>query len=253
MALAGIGPYTASAIMAIGYNEPYVVVDGNVERVLARLADLDVPVKNREVHGHLQSLLLELLPAGQSRNFNQSLMEFGALVCRPKGALCTSCPFQSSCLSFKRGTVDLRPVRPVRKKTVLIEMSCGIVQRDGRLFIQKRETDDVWGNLWEFPGGRLEPGETPEQAVVREFFEETEWQVCNPVRIGSVLHSYMHYRVTLHGFFCDFAPGNSQNPVLHAAQEYRWVACEELADFAFPAGHRKLIERYLNSQYIVKM
>ncbi len=246
LGLPGIGPYTASAIMAIGYNESHVVVDGNVERLLARLVDLDVPVKNKGVHGQIQAELLALLPHGQARYFNQGLMEFGALVCSPKGYRCGSCPFRPYCLSDRRGTVDLRPVSLTRKKPVAIEMACGVIRRGNQFFIQKREADDVWGNLWEFPGGRLEKGETPAQAVMREFQEETEWQIDNLVEIGSVQHSYMHYRVTLYGFFCDLKVGSSKEPILHAAQDCKWVTRAGLAEFAFPAGHRKLISAYLN-------
>ncbi|MDA3970701.1 MAG: NUDIX domain-containing protein [Desulfobulbaceae bacterium] len=87
----------------------------------------------------------------------------------------------------------------------------------------------MWANLfWEFPGGRLQSGESPEHAVVREFQEETEWQVENLVAIGAVKHTYMHYRVTLYGFFCDLAAGNADKPVLHAAQEWRWVSLVNL-------------------------
>ena len=245
LSLAGIGPYTANAIMAIGYNKDYVVVDGNVERLMARLVDLETPVKNKETHAEIQAVFLELLPSGEARNFNQAMMEFGALVCRPKGALCGVCPFQQYCLSFKRGTVDLRPVRLARKKPIAIAMACGVVLRDGKWFIQKREQDDVWAGLWEFPGGRIEKGETPEQAVVREFEEETEWQIINVVKIGSVQHSYMHYRVTLHGFFCELDSESPANPILHAAQDCRWVTVDELGEYGFPAGHRKLIKEYL--------
>lgn len=243
--LPGIGPYTANAIMAISYNEPYMVVDGNVERLLARLLDIETPVKNKGVHANIQQALLGILPQGQARNFNQALMEFGALVCRPKGYLCGICPLQPHCLSFKRGTIDLRPVPVAKKKSVAIEMACGVVARDGKWFIQKREEGDVWAGLWEFPGGRVEKGETPEQAVVREFQEETEWKIGRLVKIGSVKHSYMHYRVTLHGFFCELLDGNPEDPVLHAAQDCRWVTIDELTGFGFPAGHRKLIKKYL--------
>jgi A/G-specific adenine glycosylase len=100
LALPCIGPYTASAIMAIGYNESHVVVDSNVERLLARLADLKTPVKTKTIHAQIQVLLQELLPEGQARrDFNQALMEFGALVCRSKGYVCGVCSFQGDCLS----------------------------------------------------------------------------------------------------------------------------------------------------------
>ncbi|MEN8258895.1 MAG: NUDIX domain-containing protein, partial [Thermodesulfobacteriota bacterium] len=182
----------------------------------------------------------ELLPENQARHFNQALMEFGALVCKPGIPSCGICPFQDGCQALKVGTVGERPVLPARKKTIFITMACGLVQRQDKFLIQKRRGDDVWANLWEFPGGCLEAGETPEQAVVREYMEETELAVAPGEKIATVQHSYMNYRVTLHGFFCDLLTGQAE-PILHAAQAARWVEKAELTDYAFPSGHRKLI------------
>ncbi len=238
--LPGIGPYTASAIMAIAFNRPYTVLDANVERLFARLLDLSTPVKDKETITLIRSRLEDLLPQNQARAFNQALMEFGALVCKPGIPNCGMCPFQEGCQALGAGTIGERPVLPKRKKTVLINMACGLVRRQGKVLIQKRRADDVWANLWEFPGGCLEEGESPEQAVVREYLEETELRVAPMEKIATVQHSYMNYRVTLHGFFCDLL-SRQDDPALHAAQEARWVEMEELGKYAFPAGHRKLI------------
>ena len=113
--------------------------------------------------------------------------------------------------------------------------------RNGRVFIQKRPDYGVWASLWEFPGGCLEEGESPEQGLLREFAEETELRVRITEKIGVVRHGYITNRVTLHGFFCKAEEGGE--PHLHAASEGRWVSPSELADYAFPAGHRKLLER----------
>jgi A/G-specific adenine glycosylase len=238
--LPGIGPYTASAIMAIAFNRPYTVLDANVERFFARLLDLSTPVKVKETIALIRNQVEGLLPADQPRAFNQALMEFGALVCKPGIPNCGSCPFQEGCRALQAGTVGDRPVLPKRKETILIKMACGLVRRNGRFLIQKRHADDVWANLWEFPGGRLKEGESPEQAMIREYMEETELAVIPVQKIATVRHSYMNYRVTLHGFFCDLLPDQGE-PILHVAQEARWVEMEELAHYAFPSGHRKLI------------
>jgi A/G-specific adenine glycosylase len=120
-------------------------------------------------------------------------------------------------------------------------MATGVLNRRGKIFIQQRLADDVWGSLWEFPGGRLKPDETPEEAVVREFEEETGFQVEVTAEIQTVIHHYMRYKVTLHGFSCSLIEDCTE-PVLQAAQDFRWVSLHELADYGFPAGHRKLID-----------
>jgi A/G-specific adenine glycosylase len=124
-------------------------------------------------------------------------------------------------------------------------MATAILIHQGRILIQKRKSKGVWANLWEFPGGRLEQGETPEMALVREYMEETELAVGNLKKIITVQHSYTIYRVTLHCYCCSLLAGRSE-PVLHTAQEYRWVKPGELSDYAFPSGHRKFIRHLQN-------
>lgn len=243
--LPGIGRYTAGAIMSLAFNEPFPVVDANVERLLARLDDIDSPIKEAANQRFLWQRVRELIPAGQARPFNQALMELGALVCTPRNPDCSSCPLRPRCRALRGHTVDKRPVLKEKQPSVRIEMATGILLRKGKIFIQKRPAAGVWPNLWEFPGGRLEPGESPEAALIREYREETEWEIDALEKLRIVRHSYTRYRVTLHGYCCRLAPGSGA-PVLHAAQEYRWVEPTELANFAFPTGHRQLIEADLD-------
>lgn len=239
--LPGIGRYTAGAIMSIAFNKDYPLVDANVARILARLYDLNRPVKEKKIRDFIWEKVGRLLPRGRSRQFNQALMELGALICLARNPRCSICPLVRYCKAFRLGLVADRPVLPEPPKTVFIEMATGILRHNGKIYIQKRKPGGVWANLWEFPGGRLEPGETPEMALIREFQEETGLRVTELVGITTVQHSYTIYRVTLHGFFCSLVGARIQ-PVLHTAQEYRWVTPTELAEYAFPAGHRKLIQ-----------
>lgn len=239
LSLPGIGPYTASAIASIAYNLDYPVVDANVERVFSRLFDIDSPVKEKEAQKRVKELSIRLLPKGHSREFNQALMDFGGLLCTPKKPQCTICPLASECLGLLRGVVHERPIPLKGKKILPIEMVTGIVVHDQRVFIQKRLAHDIWGGLWEFPGGRVEEGETAENAVCREYLEETELQVEVNEKITTVIHHYTRYKVILHCYLCSLT--GDATPVLHAAQEAKWVAPEKLDEYGFPAGHRKLL------------
>lgn len=242
LALPGIGPYTAAAILSIAFNKPYPLLDANVERLFARLLDIDQPVKQAAVQAKFHGLAKLLLPEGKERMFNQALMEFGALVCRPKNPDCSNCPLTDNCLACQHHTADKRPVVRKKEKKVEIIMACGIIVHNGLYYIQQRLADDVWGSLWEFPGGRLKQGETPEQAARREIREETEFAVQQLRPFATVVHHYTKYRVTLHSFICSL-PDAQLEPVLHAAVQYCWVDCLSLRDFPYPAGHRKLVER----------
>jgi len=245
--LPGIGKYTAGAVMSIAFNKEYVVVDANIERVFARMFDISAPPKEKRTHAYISKKAGELMPTGKAREYNQALMELGALVCLPKNPRCRICPVSNHCLALKKNTVAQRPVPAKPSRTVFIEMATGILKRNGMILIQKRKSHGVWANLWEFPGGRLEPGETPEMALVREYAEETELKIDGLDKIISVQHSYTIYRVTLHCYFCHLEDDRLE-PVLHGAQEYRWVKPEVLSDYAFPAGHRKLI-RFLKDNH----
>jgi A/G-specific adenine glycosylase len=239
--LPGIGEYTAGAIMSLAFNEKYPVVDANVERLFARLFNIDGPVKESANRTLIWQLARELTPGHAPRNFNQALMELGALVCRPKNPDCGQCPLNTLCESMQIGIVAERPFTPPGKRIIRIEMATGVLQHKGKFFIQKRPVKGVWANLWEFPGGRIEPHETPEAAVAREFYEETELSINLLHKIGVVKHSYTRYRVRLHCYACRLQNSKS-DPCLHAAQEYRWATGTALDEFAFPAPHRRLIE-----------
>ncbi len=258
LTLPGIGPYTAGAIASIAYNLPTPLVDANIARLFSRLFNIDIPLK--QAGALLWQKAKEVVPLTNARSFNQGLMELGALVCTPKNPDCHRCPLLRFCIAHQNGLIDQRPIHQKGKKQRLIEMATGILSySQGRhapnlLFIQQRLIDDVWGCLWEFPGGKLKTGESPEQALVREFLEETGFSVHITGKITRTIHHYTCYKVILHCFHCSFEhspdiPDRRElesalpsPPILTAAQQYRWVSFRELSQFAFPAGHRKLIE-----------
>jgi A/G-specific adenine glycosylase len=244
-ALPGIGPYTARAIASIAFGQDVCVVDANVERVISRLYDIALPVKSRQARDEIERHGADLLPEGRARDFNQALMEFGSLVCSPRNPACAGCPLADCCLARKNGVQEERPVIVKAPSPIYISMATGVLINDGRILTQKRRADDVWGNLWEFPGGVVENGETPDQAVVREYLEETGLIVNHPVPIATFKHSYTRYRVTLHAFSVTLlsSPGEL---ALQAAQEHRWACWSEITKLAFPAGHRKLVHHLRN-------
>ena len=238
--LPGIGEYTAGAIASIAFNQPYPAVDANVMRIFSRICDIDVPLTLHGVRTFITESVRSLTPTDSPRLFCQALMELGALVCAKKPD-CPACPLSGYCEAYRLGTVTKRPKQKMKTTYSYLEMSTGIMMRDGLVFIQKRPPYGVWGGLWEFPGGCLEPGETPEQALVREVMEETELPVNAGDKVAVIRHSYTTCRVTMNAFYCDILD-REKEPVLHAAVEGKWVSPKETANYAFPAGHRKLLD-----------
>lgn len=241
--LPGIGEYSAGAIASVAFNLPVPAVDANVERIFSRLCDIDTPLKSANAKRFIRDKVMELMPEGKARLFNQALMEFGALVCSKKPD-CTRCPVPEFCEAKRLGVQNERPAPGKKAEYSTLDVVTGLLCRDGKIFIQKRPEFGVWAGLWEFPGGCMEPGETPEEALYREFMEETELAVSITGKIGVVRHSYTTCRVTLHGFFCTASglDSGTASMTLHAASKGKWVSPLELQDFAFPAGSRKLLD-----------
>lgn len=239
--LPGIGPYTAAAISSIAFNADIPVVDANVERVFARVFDIDKPLKSKGVHENITFIANQLLSHGEARDFNQALMDLGGLICTPKNPDCAICPIARYCLAHQGDFVADRPIKKEPQKVIQIEMATGLLVKNGHIFIQQRHENDIWGGLWEFPGGRLKEQENPEDAVVREYFEETRFKVEICTKITTVVHFYTKYRVVLHCYQCHLLQ-ESLLPDLQAAQAYHWVKEDQLDNYGFPAGHRKLIE-----------
>jgi A/G-specific adenine glycosylase len=245
LALPGIGAYSAAAIASTAFGQHVACVDGNVERVLARVFDIDTPVRLAPARGLIRKLAQDLLPAGQAGDFNQAVMELGALICRKK-ALCRDCPLTGLCAARRLGIVDKRPAPGRKAERTHAVVAAGVLRLHERVFVQRRLPDDrVWAGLWEFPGGLVEPGERPVDAVVREFREEVEFAVEVVRPLGIIRHSYTTYRITLHCFelrlvqACAVPPV----PVLHAACDWRWASPEEVGALPLPAAHRKLADQ----------
>lgn len=238
--LPGIGRYTAGAIMSLAFNREYPVVDGNVERVFARWFNLEKPVKAKESQTFIVEMARALIPRGKARDFNQALMELGAVVCVPKNPQCQNCPVRMFCASERLGVVDQRPVPGSRRTLVPVEVVLGVLVHGRRVLIQKRPDAGLMGGLWEFPGGKLHNGESPEQALGREFHEELRVDV-DPIRkLAVIRHQYTSFRVVLHCYLCRFHE-RPQPITLSAAVDCRWVTADELNQFPFPAANRKLI------------
>ena len=244
-ALPGIGPYTTAAIASIAFNLPVACIDANVERVIARVFDVDSPVKSGPAAARIAELARRLLPEGEARRHNQAMMELGALVCGKKPR-CGQCPLARFCTALHLGIVHERPVPGKKAEITPIEVVTGVLSSHDRVFVQKRLPQGAWGGLWEFPGGRVEPGEAPEQAVVREFAEETGFTVRVTAPLGIIRHGYTTYRVRLHCFalelITDATPQPPEPPVLTAATACRWLERGELESLAMPAAHRKLAD-----------
>ncbi|MFL1894656.1 A/G-specific adenine glycosylase [Aquimarina sp. 2-A2] len=150
--LKGVGDYTASAIASICYNEVVPVIDGNVYRVLSRVFGLDTPINSSPALKEFKSLASQLIDVSQPATFNQAMMEFGAIQCKPQSPDCTICPFADRCFALKHAKVSELPVK-LKKATIKKRYFNYFVVRlpDNTLLIQQRKNVGIWEGLYEFP------------------------------------------------------------------------------------------------------
>ncbi len=237
--LKGIGPYTAAAVLSIAYERPHAVLDGNVTRVLSRVFAVDEDATTTAAQNALRDLANDLIDDEQPGDFNQAMMELGALVCTPSTPLCDRCPLQDVCRAHEAGTEEDYPITPESDPVPHHDIAVGLVFDDDHLLIQRRPDEGLLGGLWEFPGGKQEDAESLETACRRELKEELGIDVSIDDHFYTLSHAYSHFKITLHAFRCHISSGT---PEAREEQPFKWVHVSELDDYAFPRANRRLIE-----------
>lgn len=165
--LPGIGDYTANAVRAIAYDLPANVVDGNVERVMARIFAFEQPINLPANKTQIKLLAAQIAPQKQASDYAQAIMDLGATICTPRNPKCDLCPWQKNCLAFARGMTQSLPVVQKKPKIPQREAISFILQdKQGRLLLRQRPTTGLLGGLWEFPctdwNQKQEAGFTPD-------------------------------------------------------------------------------------------
>ncbi len=237
--LPGVGAYTAAAVLSIAFDANLAVVDGNVKRVLTRLTACPGEPARAPFALAIEALAGALLPTGTAATHNQAVMELGATVCTPRNPRCAECPLTDGCRGLATGNPDSFPARTKKALPPHHDVAIGIVVRDGQVFIDRRRYGGLLGGLWEFPGGKVESGETVEQALVRELREEFGMAVEIADPLDPVRHAYSHLRVTLHPRLCRF---RSMDDRVGEGRPWKWVRPEELTEHPMPRANRKIIE-----------
>lgn len=237
LALSGVGRSTAGSILSSAFDQPFAILDGNAARVLARLIAAPRPPK-RELAGfwRLSELLLD---RQRPRVFNQALMDLGATVCTPRSPDCGRCPWRNPCAAYAAGDPARYPVKDAPRPLPFQVIGVGVVlDGRGRVLIDQRLPEGLLGGLWEFPGGKQEPGEAIEATIARELREELAIEAEVGEELITLEHSYSHKRLRFVVHLCRWLAGDPQ-PL--ASQQVRWVEPEGLAAFPFPAANARII------------
>jgi A/G-specific adenine glycosylase len=246
-ALPGIGRYTAAAIASIAFGQDEPALDGNIRRVLSRFFNLDTPARSTQGEKQLWELAQQNLPPGQAGDYNQAIMDLGATICTPSSPNCPNCPVSSSCQAYALGLQEQRPVTTPKPEIPHYTVTAAVIQRDGRTLIVQRPLTGLLGGLWEFPGGKREPGEDLSTCLQRELLEELNLTIQVGQPFGVYRHAFTHFRVTLHAFLCTV---NGSEPHLKEHIDLRWAVPVELADYPMGKIDRQIANRLLQSPEI---
>ncbi|MCB0061580.1 MAG: A/G-specific adenine glycosylase [Caldilineaceae bacterium] len=246
LSLPGIGEYTVGAILSLAFNQPEPILDGNVKRVLSRLADIDRPINETATLKLLWQLARDLVESATPDHAgacNEAIMELGALLCTPTNPRCLICPVQELCAAAAKGTQYERPVLPPKKQTPHYDVAAGVIWQgepyQSKLLIAQRPPDGMLGGLWEFPGGKLEAEDENLAACLRrEIEEELAMEIVVGEQLTTVKHAYTHFRITLYAFHARHVIGE---PQALGVADWRWVSQDELDAFPFPVTDQKII------------
>jgi A/G-specific adenine glycosylase len=237
--LPGVGEYIAAAVQSIAFDQPYAVVDGNVKRVLARLFLMEAPVNDSTLGKFFSENADKLLDRGHPADFNQAMMELGAVICRPQNPLCNQCPVSSFCETFKAGRQNELPRRRKKEKTPQYHIAVGVVCKGNRVLITRRAEKGLLGGLWEFPGGKVRRGaETAADACVREIKEEVNLNIKVDSHLTRVKHAYTHFKIVMDVFMCAYLSGEV---ALNGPVDFKWITVEEIEKYPFPKGNHKFM------------
>lgn len=238
LTLPGIGRTTAGGILSAAFNQPVSILDGNVKRVLARIVALSTPPNKALTQ--LWQLSDTLIDPEHPRDFNQAIMDLGATLCTPKNPSCLLCPWRNYCKAYQQNLQTQIPMKeasnPIPHKKIGVAV---IRDENGKILIDRRLEEGLLGGMWEFPGGKIEPGETIQDCIIREIKEEIGIDIAVEDHLITINHAYTHFKITLNVYYCRHLAGEPQTI---ECQEIRWVTLDEIDQYPFPKANTRIIE-----------
>jgi A/G-specific adenine glycosylase len=238
--LKGIGDYTAAAISSFSVKESRAVLDGNVFRVLSRYFGIDLPINGNAGKKAFSALATELIQGFDSSIYNQAIMEFGALQCRPKQPLCESCPLRSGCFAYNHNQTQVLPVKIKSAGKKERYFNYFLIEKDDLILIKQRQAGDVWQQLYDFPlielSSRQEDKPDDFALRVQEMFGEHS----NLTPIIEKRHVLTHQII-----YVQFFALNNNITNFNTNTMLKWVSRQELIDLPKPNVINDFVKFYL--------
>ena len=228
--LKGVGDYTASAIASICYDEPTPVVDGNVYRVLSRYFGIATPINTTAGIKEFKELAVQLMDHEEPATYNQAIMEFGALQCKPKNPYCIVCPLNDSCVSLDKGTTGELPVKLKKVKVKKRYFNYLVYDNGNQTVLQQRLGKGIWEGLYEFPlieDEKCTVDTIPGTQTFKEIINGGEY-IITPFKEEPIVHKLSHQHIYTRFFIIK----TDTNPVLQGIQKN--VNRQEIHNYPVP-------------------
>ncbi|HAM98166.1 MAG TPA: A/G-specific adenine glycosylase [Marinilabiliales bacterium] len=237
--LKGIGPYTAAAIASFCFNERIPAIDGNVNRVISRIYDIELPINKGPGQKMVRDFSIQTLGKNDPCTFNQAMMDFGALICTPTNPLCKNCPISLECKSLKNNTITLRPVKEKQAPPKARYFTYLVVNHKGSTLLMQRQHNDIWKGLYEFPMWEFDS-----PMVAEEFLQLPKiMKLLKGCRISSISENRLPiHKLSHQNIYSQFIQLTTEPlPKISNTLE---VKADELKNYALP----KLIINFLHHQ-----
>ena len=227
LTLPGVGSYTAGAIAAIAFDQPFAAVDGNVERVISRLYAIETPLPDSKPDIRVRAQAL--VPKKRAGDFAQALMDLGATICTPKSPACAICPWMEACAGRAKGIADTLP-RKAAKKAVPTRKGYAFIalRGDGAVLLRQRPAKGLLGGMMEVPGTEW-TSSLPQDHEAHAPLKAT-WRKLP----GLVEHTFTHFHLQV-------TVMKANDVEADLAQPFRWVSVEDVQSEALPTVMRKII------------
>ncbi len=234
LALPGIGPSTAGAILSLNNIEPRAIMDGNVKRVLSRHFLIEGDLAKADLLKRMWKLSESCTPDSQFDIYTQAIMDLGATVCLPKKYQCEQCPVVKTCIAKKEDKVDLIPQKKAKKKKRKIEYNFLVIRSEDRYLLEQRDANGIWPGLWSFPA--LKTDENLESWIKSNTgIKKVNWQS----NMGSFTHSLSHIDIQINPVIIDI----SKSKVQRLKKNMIFVKAQKINSIATSKAVKKIIDR----------
>jgi A/G-specific adenine glycosylase len=257
--LRGVGPYTAGAILSIAYNRPEPAVDGNVMRVLSRMFLIEDDIAKPATRVRMEKVIRQLIPSGAAGDFNQAIMELGALVCTPKSPHCLTCPVMERCEGRLAGKELELPVKTrakaPRQEYRAVALIEGTGDNRGKILLRKRPSEGLLAGMWELPHVLL-AGESLDGSadVLPELLKQEAGLAVRPIEhFRDIDHIFSHIRWWMRVFRCqgevlDSVPSVSAgiDQENTADMEVVWIDPADRSGYTLPNVFNRILDEYVD-------